>query len=101
MDKERNKINLETTGLIIGFNALFFALFAWFLSLQFGNINQRLDELHADNREIRNQVYNHIPSQIKQLQDEARQRDQKIDNLQRDVSEINRKLDRLLTNNIS
>lgn len=60
--------------IIIAMNGLFFALFAWFASIHFNDIK-------ADNRELRNQVYNHIPSQIRELKDDIKRLEDKLDRL--------------------
>lgn len=84
------------TALIIGFNGLFFALFAWFSSIQFNNIQNQFnniqnqfDDLRNDNREIRNQVYNHIPTQIRELEKAGQERDKKIEQILQKLDQKN------------
>lgn len=86
----------KIAGVIVGFNALFFALFAWFSSIQFNNIQSQFDSLRNDNREIRSQVYNHIPTQINDLKERMTNLKERVTKLEDKLDRMDEKLDRLI-----
>ena len=58
---------------------------------QFNDIDKQFESLKADNREIRNQVYNHIPTQIRELEKADYERDKKIDLILQKIDDLSDK----------